>query len=69
MFIYLLFSVMMISCCCHLVTDVPILHMISYPFPSVWHTAADNEAALSYPTINNINKILRVFVVEYLHLL
>ena len=42
--------------------------MISYPFPSVWHTAADNEAALNYPTINNINKILRVFVAEYLSL-
>jgi len=50
-------------------TDVPVLHLIGYPFPDVWHTAADNEAALSYPTIHNINRILRVFVVEYLHLL
>jgi len=57
----------MSSYCC-LFADVPILHMISYPFPSVWHTSADNEDALSYPTINNINKILRVFVAEYLSL-
>jgi len=48
--------------------DVPVVHMISYPFPSVWHTPADNEDALSYPTINNVNKILRVFVAEYLGL-
>jgi len=51
-----------------LAADVPIVHMISYPFPSVWHTVADNEAALNYPTIDNINKILRIFVVEYLNL-
>jgi len=48
--------------------DVPVLHLISHPFPSVWHTVNDNEAALDYPTINNFGKILRCFVVEYLHL-
>jgi len=51
-----------------LMTEVPIVHLISYPFPSVWHTAADNENVLNYPTINNVNKILRVFVAEYLNL-
>lgn len=29
----------------------------------------DNEDALDPPTIDDINKILHVFVVEYLHLL
>ena len=57
-----------INCYCCLAADVPVLHLISYPFPSVWHTPADNEDALSYPTVNNINKILRVFVAEYLSL-
>lgn len=47
---------------------VPILHMISAPFPDVWHTERDNESALHYPTINNLNKILRIFISEYLHL-
>ena len=47
---------------------VPILHLICAPFPSVWHKESDNESALHYPTINNLNKILRIFVSEYLHL-
>jgi len=45
-----------------------VVHLICIPFPSEWHTAADNEAALHYPTINNIGKILRVFVAEHLQL-
>lgn len=47
---------------------VPILHLISYPFPSVWHKVTDNELALNYTTIDRMAKILRVFVVEYLHI-
>lgn len=48
--------------------DVPVLHLISYPFPQEWHKASDNEKALDYQTINNLGKILRIFVAEYLHL-
>jgi len=48
--------------------DVPVVHLICFPFPLEWHTSADNEAALHYPTINNIGKILRAFVAEYLQL-
>jgi len=48
--------------------DVPIVHLICMPFPSEWHTEHDNEAALHYPTINNIGKMMRVFVAEYLQL-
>ncbi|XP_075973206.1 glutaminyl-peptide cyclotransferase-like [Anticarsia gemmatalis] len=47
--------------------NVDILHIIPSPFPSVWHTAADDLSALDFKTIENLNKIMRVFVAEYLH--
>ncbi|XP_069684989.1 glutaminyl-peptide cyclotransferase-like isoform X2 [Periplaneta americana] len=47
---------------------VPILHLIPIPFPSVWHTEEDNRNAVSIATVENLNKILRLFVAEYLHL-
>jgi len=47
---------------------VPILHVISAPFPTVWHTEQDNKDALDFNTIENLNRILRVFVASYLHL-
>ncbi|KAK2092347.1 hypothetical protein P7K49_028875 [Saguinus oedipus] len=34
----------------------------------VWHTMDDNEENLDESTIDNLNKILQVFVLEYLHL-
>ncbi|XP_041978166.1 glutaminyl-peptide cyclotransferase-like [Aricia agestis] len=46
--------------------DVDVLHVIPNPFPSVWHTARDDMAALDFSTIDNLNKIFRVFVAEYL---
>ena len=45
---------------------VPILHLISAPFPRVWHTVRDDRSALDSKKIENFNKILRVFVAEYL---
>ena len=45
-----------------------ILHMISYPFPSVWHTLNDNYQALDFQTIEYLSKILRVFVYGYLNI-
>uniref|UniRef100_A0AC34QRL1 Glutaminyl-peptide cyclotransferase n=1 Tax=Panagrolaimus sp. JU765 TaxID=591449 RepID=A0AC34QRL1_9BILA len=45
---------------------VPVMHLISVPFPSVWHTPADNEKALDYDTIENLNAVVRVFVARYL---
>ncbi|KJH53384.1 peptidase, M28 family [Dictyocaulus viviparus] len=45
---------------------VPILHLITVPFPRVWHTAFDNKDALHYPTIYHLTSILRVFVAQYL---
>uniref|UniRef100_A0A8D0C220 Glutaminyl-peptide cyclotransferase n=1 Tax=Salvator merianae TaxID=96440 RepID=A0A8D0C220_SALMN len=47
---------------------VPILHLIPSPFPRVWHTMEDNEENLDKPTVDNLNKILQVFVLEYLNL-
>ncbi|XP_040479047.1 glutaminyl-peptide cyclotransferase isoform X2 [Ursus maritimus] len=46
----------------------PVLHLIPSPFPEVWHTMDDNEENLDETTIDNLNKILQVFVLEYLHL-
>ncbi|XP_003216010.3 glutaminyl-peptide cyclotransferase [Anolis carolinensis] len=47
---------------------VPVLHLIPSPFPRVWHTMQDTEEHLDKPTVDNLNKILQVFVLEYLHL-
>ena len=47
---------------------VPILHVISAPFPSVWHKITDNESSLNFPAIKNLNTIFRTFLVDYLHL-
>ncbi|XP_078134018.1 glutaminyl-peptide cyclotransferase isoform X1 [Sander vitreus] len=46
---------------------VRILHLIPSPFPSVWHTFDDNEQNLDRSTIHNLNKIMQVFVLEYLN--
>ncbi|KAL4238938.1 hypothetical protein ACF0H5_003642 [Mactra antiquata] len=48
--------------------DIPVLHLISSPFPSVWHTMADNADAINYDVTDNFNRIFRVFVANYLHL-
>lgn len=45
---------------------VPILHLITVPFPRVWHTAADNEGTLDYNTIDHLTTVVRVFVAQYL---
>lgn len=47
--------------------NVDIVHVIPSPFPSVWHTPRDDITALDFNTIENLNKILRVFVAQYLH--
>jgi len=48
--------------------DVPILHLIAYPFPKQWHKIGDNRSSLNFARIAKFNKILRVFVAEYLHM-
>jgi len=49
-------------------TGVPILHLIDYPWSSVRHHPNDTKSNLHFPTIDNVIKILRVFVFEYLHI-
>ena len=47
---------------------VPILHLISTPFPKVWHKASDNARAIDYGKTEDVTKVLRAFVAEYLNL-
>ncbi|XP_048830757.1 glutaminyl-peptide cyclotransferase [Brienomyrus brachyistius] len=47
---------------------VRVLHLIPTPFPSVWHTFDDNEENLDRATVQNLSKILQVFVLEYLNM-
>lgn len=46
--------------------DVPILHAIPFPFPSVWHTAKDNKDAIDQDIIRDWCLLWAVFVAEYL---
>lgn len=47
---------------------VPILHLIPTPFPKVWHKITDDGQAIDIHTVENLNKILRIFLIEYLHI-
>ncbi|XP_035598530.1 glutaminyl-peptide cyclotransferase-like isoform X2 [Oncorhynchus keta] len=51
-----------------LLRGVHILYLIPTPFPSVWNTFDDNEENLDRSTIENLNTILQVFVLEYLNI-
>lgn len=48
--------------------DVPIMHCITYPFPSVWHRPEDDATAIDYEATYDLTKIFAVFAAEYLHL-
>lgn len=48
--------------------NVNILHLIPVPFPTVWHTIEDDRKAIDDMTCENLMKIFRIFIVEYLHL-
>lgn len=52
----------------HTRQGVPVLHLISTPFPKFWHTLDDTEENMHRPTVLNLTKILAVFVAEYLGL-
>jgi glutaminyl-peptide cyclotransferase len=47
---------------------VPVLHLITVPFPDVWHKITDTRNNVDMTTVENLNKVLRAFVAEYLHL-
>jgi glutaminyl-peptide cyclotransferase len=44
---------------------VPIVHLIVTPFPPQWHRASDDLKHLDLPAVLDIQKILHVFVAEY----
>ncbi|XP_067005276.2 glutaminyl-peptide cyclotransferase [Anabrus simplex] len=48
--------------------NVPVLHLIPAPFPDVWHTEEDNKNIVDFSTVENLNKIFRVFCTSYLKL-
>ncbi|ORX54649.1 hypothetical protein BCR36DRAFT_581533 [Piromyces finnis] len=48
--------------------NVPILHIIPYPFPNVWHKVDDNANALDEDTIKDLALIFKLFVVKQLQL-
>ncbi|XP_028321144.1 glutaminyl-peptide cyclotransferase-like a [Gouania willdenowi] len=47
---------------------VPVLHIITTPFPHFWHTLDDTEENMHRPTVENLTKIMAVFLSEYLGL-
>ncbi|KAF5290583.1 hypothetical protein FQR65_LT11534 [Abscondita terminalis] len=47
---------------------VKIMHIIPTPFPRVWHQQGDNANIVNLDTVENFNKIFRIFTAEYLNL-
>lgn len=48
--------------------NVPVIHLIPSPFPEVWHKQIDDRRAIDMVTVENLQKIFRLFVLEYLHI-
>ncbi|KAJ2708359.1 hypothetical protein H4R19_004782 [Coemansia spiralis] len=48
--------------------NIPVLHLISAPFPRVWHKFADNADALDASVIHDMSLLVRSFVASYLRL-
>jgi len=48
--------------------NVPILHIIPYPFPDVWHKPSDDASALDEDTIKDFSLIFKLFVVKLFEL-
>jgi len=44
---------------------VNVLHLITTPFPTVWHTADDNGGALSADTVGDITSVLLPTLAQY----
>lgn len=49
-----------------MVRGVPIMHLISLPFPEHWHKAGDNYQNLDYAAIESFADILRAYTYNYL---
>lgn len=48
---------------------VPILHLITSPFPTVWHTMLDDGAHLDMATTRDWAKIATAFALEWLDMM
>lgn len=48
--------------------NVPVVHVIPVPFPNVWHTLKDDRSIVDYQTVENLNRVLRLFVLQYLNI-
>ncbi|KAE8738986.1 glutaminyl-peptide cyclotransferase [Frankliniella occidentalis] len=48
--------------------DVPVIHWIPSRFPDVWHTSSDNFDAIDMVTVEDMNTILRLFILRYYNL-
>jgi len=48
--------------------NVPILHIIPFPFPNVWHQITDDASALDEDTIKDLSKIFKLFIVKQFEL-
>ena len=42
--------------------------MISWPFPSEWHTTADNASIIDYDTVLDLLAVFRVFAASALRI-
>jgi glutaminyl-peptide cyclotransferase len=47
--------------------NIPILHLIPVPYPPVWHTMADNHAALNQTVLFQWQKLLALFLFSILN--
>ena len=47
---------------------VPVLHLIPYPFPEVWHTMEDDKSAVDYSIADDLERILLLFLTDLLNL-
>ncbi|XP_058271742.1 glutaminyl-peptide cyclotransferase isoform X1 [Hemibagrus wyckioides] len=56
------------GCFFWLIVGVPVLHVIATPFPPYRHTVEDNADKVHSDTVENLTKVLVVFLAEYLRL-
>ena len=47
---------------------MPIMHLISSPFPRCWHKACDDVESLDRAVVYNLLAILHAFVADYIGL-
>ncbi|GAM23446.1 hypothetical protein SAMD00019534_066210 [Acytostelium subglobosum LB1] len=48
------------------VYNIPIMHLITMPFPSCWHKACDDLSNVDHTVVEDLTKIFKVFIASYL---